>query len=133
MDTCIFCKIVKGEIPAFKVSEDEQTMAFLTKGPIRPGHTLVIPKKHNPDFDELDTETYQAMMLTVHKTAKLLKAKLKPKRVGLIIAGWDVPHAHVHVVPIEERTDITSKVHLDGTLVEPSVEEYQMILRKITG
>lgn len=106
MDTCIFCKIIKGEIPAQRVYEDESVLAFLDIHPIRPGHTLVIPKTHVVDFYALDDAQYIALMKAVKQIAAKLNADIKPKKVGMAILGWEVEHAHIHVVPMEDTHDI---------------------------
>ena len=108
MNKCIFCKIIKGKIPAHKVYKDNLVFAFLDKHPINPGHILVVPKKHIPDFYNLDDKNYRALMVAVKKLAKIIK-KINPKKVGLFIAGWDVPHTHAHIVPMKNHHDITSK------------------------
>lgn len=116
MNDCIFCKIVRGEIPSHKVYEDDAVLAFLTIQPINAGHTLVIPKKHEPDFYNLDEATYTAVMLAAKKIATTVQSKLRPKKTGLFIAGWDVPHAHVHVVPMNDTHDITTAKAMTGSL-----------------
>jgi histidine triad (HIT) family protein len=123
MDDCIFCKISKGELATYKIYEDEFSFAFLDKHPINPGHILVIPKVHEPDFYKLDELNYQALMSTVKKLAALVNEKIKPIKVGIIAAGWDVPHAHIHVVPMQDYHDITSKSLLEGKRSNPSNEE----------
>lgn len=123
MNDCIFCKLASGEIPTNKVYEDDLTFAFLDKHPINKGHILVIPKKHEPDFYKLDDESYQALMATVKKLSALVNEKIQPKKVGLIIAGWDIPHAHIHIVPMQDYHDITSKSMLEGKRANPSYEE----------
>lgn len=115
MNDCIFCKIVSGQIPVSKIYEDDEVIAFLDIRPINDGHTLVIPKKHVPDFQNLDEDLYLSVMRVAKKIAAVVDEKLKPKRVGLMIAGWDVPHTHVHVVPMHDYHDITSKRILDNT------------------
>lgn len=98
----LFTKIINREIPAEIIYEDEQTLAFLDIRPINPGHMLVIPKVEVDQFQDLDDETYQAVMTTVRRMAQLLKDKMQPERVGLVIYGFDVPHVHVHVIPMDE-------------------------------
>ncbi|MEK7227915.1 MAG: HIT domain-containing protein [Patescibacteria group bacterium] len=127
MNDCIFCKISQGEIPTNKIYEDDSTFAFLDKHPINPGHILVVPKKHEPDFHKLDDASYQALMATVKKLSSLVQDKFNPKKVGLIIAGWDVPHTHVHIVPMHDYNDITSKSMLDGTRANPTDEELKEV------
>lgn len=131
MNDCIFCKLASGEIPTNKVYEDERTFAFLDKHPINPGHILVIPKVHIPNFYELRHDDYHALMDTVKTLSERVKNVFNPEKVGLIIAGWDVPHTHVHVVPMMEYHDITSKSSLEGNRANPSQEELQETGEKI--
>lgn len=135
MDDCIFCQIVKGKLPAQKIYEDDKTLAFLSIQPIRPGHTLIIPKLHDPNIFSLPKEDYLAIMNTAYKLTPILDMVYKPKRVGTLVAGWEVPHAHLHLVPMYEHNDITSKRLLDGTAVVVEQEELerqrQLILREI--
>jgi histidine triad (HIT) family protein len=123
MDGCHFCDIASGRLSTAKVCEDALTFAFLDKHPINRGHTLVIPKQHHPDFYDLPDDSYHALMTTVKRIAKVLHVKLQPKKVGLIVAGWDVAHAHVHIVPMHAYHDITSKSVLEGRRANPSDEE----------
>ena len=123
MNDCIFCKIVAGEIPAHKVYEDEKILAFLDIHPLRPGHTLVIPKVHEPDIHHLDDDTFVAVMLGWKKIANNIEKKLRPKRIGMLVAGWDVPHAHVHIVPMEDFHDLTSKILLENRRGNPTQDE----------
>ncbi len=102
MTTCIFCKIVKGEIPSVKIWEDEKYFAFLDMNPINAGHTLLIPKKHTEYLFELNDEEYTQLMLKAKFLAKLLKNKLKPKKIGMIVEGFLIPHVHIHLVPLNK-------------------------------
>jgi histidine triad (HIT) family protein len=99
MADSIFTKIIKGEIPADKVFEDELTLAFLDIHPKTPGHVLVIPKKEVDLLWDLPDEDYEAVMATSKKVAKRIEEVLKPQRVGMMVEGVGVPHAHVHVFP----------------------------------
>lgn len=101
MEDCIFCKIVKGEIPSHRVYEDEMILAFLDIHPLQPGHTLVIPKVHNSHFEQLPDEHYSEMMLIVKRLAAIQKDAFNKARACIRIEGFDVPHAHVHVYPAE--------------------------------
>lgn len=123
MNDCVFCKLASGELPTNKIYEDDKVFAFLDKHPINPGHILVIPKTHEPDFYNLEDGMYQALMAAVKNLSALVNEKMHPKKVGLIIAGWDVPHTHVHVVPMNDYHDITSKSLLEGNRANPSDEE----------
>lgn len=114
MDECIFCKIIKNKIPSHKVYEDELTLAFLDIHPVNPGHVLVIPKIHEPDFYKLDTELYEAVMNTTKVLSAKVDEKFTPKKVGIVIAGFDVPHTHIHIIPMHEPNDITSQKYIEG-------------------
>lgn len=114
MDDCIFCKIVEGEIPASKVYEDNDVLAFLTIEAINPGHTLIIPKRHIESVWDMEDDLYARNMATVKKVSVALDLAFDPKKVGVMVAGWEVSHAHTHVVPMNESGDITSKQLLEG-------------------
>lgn len=106
---CIFCKIVQGEIPSFKVWEDENFLAFLTIQPVKEGHTLVIPKKHIDYFYDLENDDLGQLMIATKPVAKKLKNAFKPKteRIGVMIAGMGVPHVHIHLIPLDEESDLS--------------------------
>jgi histidine triad (HIT) family protein len=100
MADSVFTKIVRGEIPAPKVYEDELTYAFLDQHPVTKGHTLVIPKEQIDHLDDCPPELYDAIFKTVHKLSKHLRKTLKPMRIAIVVHGLEVPHAHVHIVPL---------------------------------
>jgi histidine triad (HIT) family protein len=99
MADSIFSKIIKGEIPCYKIYEDENSLAFLDIHPKTPGHALVVPKKQVEFIWDLDETDYQALMTTVQKVGKRLRSIIEAPYVGQIVMGTDVPHAHVHVFP----------------------------------
>ncbi|MGD0284000.1 MAG: HIT domain-containing protein [Candidatus Saccharimonadales bacterium] len=101
MQDSIFMRIIKGEIPAYKIYEDDKTFAFLDIHPIQPGHTLVIPKVQVDQLWDLDPVYYQAVMETCRKIAHKMRDVLKPIRVGAQVEGIDVNHAHVHLIPFK--------------------------------
>lgn len=105
MEDSVFTKIIKGEIPASKVYEDDKILAFLDINPLTPGHTLVIPKVQVSHFDELDDDTYQALFEVVKKVAVRIKQVLEPNRVCVRIEGFEVPHTHVHLYPCNSSQD----------------------------
>jgi histidine triad (HIT) family protein len=123
MVDCGFCKISKHESPAHVVYENDSVIAFLDKHPIHPGHILVVPKTHEPDFYKLDDKQFSELMFAVKKLSGAVHNFAHPKKVGLIIAGWDVPHTHVHIVPMHEYHDITSKSLLEGKKANPVEKE----------
>ncbi len=105
----IFSKIIKGEIPSFKVAEDNRYYAFLDINPIKKGHTLVIPKLPEPEADyifDLDDEVLAGLMVFAKKVAVGIKAATGCKRVGVAVLGMEVNHVHVHLVPLDSERDM---------------------------
>ena len=107
--TTIFSKIITGEVPGYKIYEDEFVCAFLDINPIQKGHTLVVPKMEIEDLFLLDEETYDKVMHRVRYVAQVLKAKLDCARVCVFIEGYLIPHAHVHLVPTNRPEDFDKK------------------------
>jgi histidine triad (HIT) family protein len=101
----IFTKIIKGEIPSHKIYEDDDVIAFLDIHPVRPGHTLVVPKKQVEFVWDLDDETYAKLTLATKKIALHLRDMLDSEYVGEQIIGVDVPHAHIHLIPFTHAVD----------------------------
>jgi len=131
MDGCVFCKIIKGEMPSTKIYETNEVLAFLTIEAVNPGHTLVIPKQHQPDLFDLDEATYSSVMKAAKLVASAQKKLYSPAKIGLMVSGWDVPHAHVHVLPMYESTDITSKKSLDHAMLKPDRDELEAEAAKL--
>lgn len=102
----VFTKIVKGEIPSYKIAEDKNYYAFLDINPIREGHTLVIPKKEVDYIFDLDDDTIGGMMIFAKKIAASIKENIVCKKVAVIVLGLEVPHAHIHLIPIDKEGDI---------------------------
>lgn len=103
MQDSIFTKIIKGEIPSHTVYEDEHTIAFLDINPLSDGHVLVVPKQQIDSLWALPTEVYQHLWAVAQRIAHAMEAGLKPERVGVVVEGFDVPHAHIHLVPLYDR------------------------------
>jgi histidine triad (HIT) family protein len=102
----IFTKIINGDIPSFKVAENENFYAFLDINPNAKGHTLVVPKKEVDKLFELDKKTYLELFEFSHKVAKAIEKAIPCKRVGLSVIGLEVPHVHVHLIPLNSMDDI---------------------------
>ena len=103
----IFTRIAAGEIPSYKVAESEDFYAFLDINPLAPGHTLVIPRKVEDDYIfNLDEKTYEGLWAFVRKVAKAIKAAVPCKRVGVAVLGMEVPHTHIHLVPLQTEGDL---------------------------
>ena len=123
----IFTKIVNSEIPCYKVAEDEHHLAFLDVMPIAKGHTLVIPKKEVDLIFDLDEEEYKNLWAFAQKVAKKLKAAVPCVRVGVAVVGLEVPHAHIHLVPMNEIKDL----NFMNERLKFTPEEYQEIQQEI--
>lgn len=103
----LFTRIIKGDIPCHKVSEDSQYLAFLDIRPITPGHTLVVPKVEIDYIFDLDAKQLAGLMEFSRHTAAKIKKAVTCQRIGIMVAGLEVPHAHVHLVPIVSTGDLT--------------------------
>lgn len=102
----IFSRIAAGEIPSFKVAEDNNHFAFLDINPVHPGHVLVIPQKEVDYIFDLSDEEYAALMLFAKRVAKAIKKAIPCTKVGVTVIGLDVPHTHVHLVPMNTGADM---------------------------
>lgn len=102
----LFTKIVKGEVPAYKVAEDSQFLAFLDINPNARGHVLCIPKKEVDKIFDLEEEVYQELMRFSRKVAIALEKTIECKRVGMAVVGLEVPHVHVHLIPLNSMSDM---------------------------
>ncbi|MDE6637423.1 MAG: HIT family protein [Muribaculaceae bacterium] len=102
----IFSRIVKGEIPSYKVAEDDRYYAFLDINPLQWGHTLVIPKQETDYIFDLDDETLAGMQVFAKKVAKAIQAAIPCRKVGQAVLGLEVPHAHIHLVPLTTEGDM---------------------------
>lgn len=102
----IFSRIAAGEIPSYKVAEDDRFFAFLDINPVAPGHVLVIPKKEESYIFNLTDEEYQAFTLFAKRVAAALEKTMPCKRIGVAVIGLEVPHAHIHLVPLNTEADM---------------------------
>jgi len=114
-ENCIFCRIARGELPAHRVHEDDHLLAFLDLHPIRPGHTLIIPKAHHVWFEDLPEDLAARITSCAQRLARHMKRIHSVERVGLFFTGIHVPHAHAHVVPMHHVHDVSSQAYMrDG-------------------
>ncbi len=102
----IFTRIINGEIPCYKVAEDDRFIAFLDVRPLKPGHTLVVPKQEVDYIFDLDEETVAGMMIFARKIALAMKEVIECRRIGVAVLGLEVPHAHIHLIPLTRETDM---------------------------
>lgn len=124
----IFTKIVNGEIPSYKIAEDENFYAFLDVFPLAKGHTLVIPKKEIDYIFDLDNDTLAGLNVFAKRVAKAIDKTIDCKRVGVVVLGLEVPHAHIHLIPLKDESDACfSKPKLKLT-----EEEFKEIAEKIS-
>lgn len=128
MEDTLFTKIIKGEVPSYKIYEDDKTFAFLDIHPLAPGHVLVVPKTPVEFIWDLEAEDYQALMASVQKIGKHLREVMDAPFVGVEVIGIDVPHAHVHVVPFTTARDLQRKSAPDS---EPEHHELEEIAKKV--
>ncbi|CAI8378770.1 MAG: putative HIT-like protein [Polaribacter sejongensis] len=105
----VFTKIIEGEIPCYKVAEDENFIAFLDINPNAPGHTLVVPKKEENKLFDLSQDAYTNLMNFSYRVAKALEKTVPCNRVGMSVIGLEVPHIHVHLIPLNAMADIQFK------------------------
>jgi len=124
----IFTRIINGEIPCYKVAENENFLAFLDVNPNAEGHTLVVPKKEVNKLFELDRETYLGLMDFSYTIARGLEKAIPCKRVGMAVIGLEVPHVHVHLIPLNQMSDATF-----GKKISLTKEEFAAIAEKIAG
>jgi len=123
----IFSRIINGEIPCYKIAEDENYFAFLDINPLKAGHTLVVPKHETDYIFDMDDQKLGGMMVFAKKVAKAIEKTVPCKRIGIAVLGLEVPHAHIHLVPINGGNDIDfSKPKLKF-----SKEEFEDLAQKI--
>ena len=124
----IFSKIVAGEIPAYKVAENDEFLAFLDINPMAMGHTLVIPKKEIPYIFEVDDDLLGRMMIFTKRVAKAVEASVTCARIGVGVVGLEVPHCHIHLIPLQNSV---GEMNFGGPKLSPSNEELAEMAQKI--
>jgi len=123
----IFTKIIRGEIPCYKVAEDEKYFAFLDINPLMEGHTLVVPKKENDYIFDLNDDDLSGLMLFSKKVALGIEKAVPCARIGVAVVGLEVPHTHIHLVPINSVSDLNFK----NPKLKLSAEEFEKIAKRI--
>lgn len=122
----IFTKIIKGEIPCYKIAETEDFIAFFDINPNAKGHTLCVPKKEVDKIFDLDEETYMKLMAFSRKVAHALRQAVECKRIGMSVVGLEVPHVHVHLIPLNQMSEMTF-LHK----VKMTDEEFKALAKKV--
>jgi len=123
----IFTKIIKGEIPCYKIAEDENYFAFLDINPLRAGHTLIVPKSETDYIFDLEDDYLAGMIIFSKKIAVAIKSVIPCNRIGVAILGLEVPHAHIHLVPMDTMEDINFK----NPKLKFTTEEFKDIATRI--
>lgn len=123
----IFSRIIAGEIPSYKVAENENYYAFLDINPLMEGHTLVVPKQETDYIFDLDDRTLAGMMLFAKQVAAKIKCKIACKRVAIVVLGMEVPHAHIHLIPINSENDVD--FHREKLRLTP--DEFRKIAKEL--
>lgn len=123
----IFTRIINGEIPCYKIAEDENYFAFLDINPLSEGHTLVVPKREEDYIFDLRDEELAGLITFAKKVATSLKANLDCKRVAMVVLGMEVPHAHIHLIPMNSEAD----VDFHKPKLQLSSEQFAQIAEKI--
>ena len=125
----IFSRIVKGEIPSYKIAEDENFYAFLDINPLTKGHTLIIPKKEIDYIFDLDSETYIGLFSFTKKVSMAIETNIDCLRLGMVIYGLDVPHVHIHLVPLQGKGN---ELNFSNPKVQLSPSEFKEIADSIS-
>lgn len=131
----LFTKIINGEIPSYKVAESEECYAFLDINPLVKGHTLVIPKIEVDYIFDLDESTYTALHTFAKKVALAIDEVMDCERVGIAVIGLEVPHAHIHLVPLNEMQDINfsrPKLKVNGTEMQEIANEIAVVYKTLS-
>jgi histidine triad (HIT) family protein len=126
--SCLFCKIVRGEIPSYRIAEDDNYYAFLDINPLAQGHTLVIPKQETDYLFDLEDDLLAGMMVFSKKVALAIEKVVPCKRIGVAVLGLEVPHAHIHLIPINSEADIS----FSRPKLKLTDEEFRALAEKIS-
>jgi histidine triad (HIT) family protein len=124
----LFTKIVKGDIPAYKVAEDERFLAFLDIFPLAKGHLLVIPKKETDYIFDLESKEFMGLWSFAQLVAKAMEKVIACERIGVAVIGLEVPHAHIHLVPL---TKVVSNINFEKPKLKFTQQEFEGIAQKI--
>ena len=125
----IFSKIIAGEIPCYQIAEDEQFFAFLDINPVNWGHTLVVPKREKDYIFDIEDDELAAMALFAKRVAKAIRKALPCRKVGVAVLGLEVPHAHIHLVPLKQEGDMNFSKKIDN----PDPEKMKQIAAAIVA
>lgn len=125
----VFSRIINGEIPCYKIAENDKFFAFLDINPVNWGHTLVVPKREEDYIFDLSNEELSEMIVFAKRVAKAIKAAMPCRKVGVTVLGLEVPHAHIHLVPLKNEGDMDFKHKID----DPDAEKMKQIALAISS
>lgn len=125
----IFSKIIQGQIPSYKIAENEHCFAFLDISPLKQGHTLVVSKRETDYLFDLEEEEYLALQKFSKEVANAIKKEVSCKRIGVVVLGFEVPHAHIHLIPINNE----SEVNFRNPRVQMTKEEMAKLAERIAA
>jgi histidine triad (HIT) family protein len=125
----IFTRIINGEIPCYKIAEDKDYFAFLDINPLKAGHTLVVPKKETDYIFDIDDSELEGLIVFAKKVAVAIKSAIPCQRIGIAVLGLEVPHAHIHLVPMDTMEDVNFK----NPKLKLSPDEFKEIAAKISS
>ncbi len=125
----LFSRIIKGEIPSYKIAEDDRYFAFLDINPLRAGHTLIVPKIEKDYIFDLDDDTLAGMMIFSKKVAAAIREAFPCNRIGIAVLGLEIPHCHIHLVPMDTMEDINFR----NPKLKFSPAEFEEIASRIKG
>lgn len=125
----IFSKIIAGDIPCYKVAEDDKFFAFLDINPVNWGHTLVVPKQETDYIFDIDDKQIGDMMIFAKRVAKAIKSAMPCRKVGMAVLGLEVPHAHIHLVPLKQEGDMDFR----NKISDPDPEKMKQIAEAIAS
>ncbi|HIH23954.1 TPA: HIT domain-containing protein [Candidatus Woesearchaeota archaeon] len=131
--SCRFCVLVSGAAPCHKVFEDDAVLAFMDAAPVHAGHILIIPKRHVVTLNAMRQDEYLHIMSVVHSLSKAIKRSVHCKRVGILVAGFDIAHAHVHVIPMTDIKDVCTKRVWSGEKILARNADLKRISRMISS
>jgi histidine triad (HIT) family protein len=123
----IFSRIINGEIPCYKIAEDDRYFAFLDINPLKAGHTLVVPRQETDYIFDLDNEMLSGLIIFSKKVAAAIKKAFPCNRIGIAVLGLEVPHVHIHLVPMDSMEDVNFRI----PQLKLSTEEFRSIAEKI--
>ncbi len=125
----IFTKIIRGEIPCHKIAEDDNFIAFLDINPLKKGHTLVVPKQEVDYIFDNSDETLSKILIFAKRVAKAIEKNVPCKRIGIVVIGLEVPHTHIHLIPIDKESDLS----FSNPRVKLTAEEFSELAKNIAA